>query len=672
MPERSTSRVLRRLLVGLAIASLGCHQIVSTELENLPGAFHPIMEGYPETDVSCAPFAETEPAPRTIKNYQNAEPWNLSLQETLAIAMGNNPRIAALGTQPGEVGTAIAAHQAMFDPVINIAESYTYYNQQEFNPIYLSIIEPGADAFTLDVIGNLFGPELTPRNITSGAATNPNQPINPGFGLFAYGKRFSHGGIGTLHYDLNYRDFGPLNQNLFIINPAYQTSMLAKIEQPLAQGFGKKFNEASILIARSNQAQALGDFEAQVQQLSLDVMQTYWSLYLAQQVTRVRHASLKQSQSTLRSEQRRLKTGVGSTASVALALKRFETFRALHLEAINQVLTIELTLRELMGITPTDGRRIVPVDRPQEAEFAPDWTIALEETMNFRSDVRAQRHAIRAAELDLFRERNGLKPDLTASAAIATTGADSSLSQANGSMFDFRYLDAFASIAYSRPLGERAARAAVRRAQLALSRARHELRARELSARHDVAMAYKEIVTSYQLIEVQRARRDASRDSFEDQQRLYDRGLSTLDMLLDAQVELVDAENQLIKAQVDYNLALLRYSHAKGTILSDHGVTMAEELFASESVGLCQKLHAHFGRKSMPMAAMPSATVAPEDVIVPVTHQESVVPAQETLAHEEVIVDAPPAIAEQAASDSAEGLLAPAPIVETGVLRIDP
>jgi len=64
----------------------------------------------------------------------------------------------------------------------------------------------------------------------------------------------------------------------------------------------------------------------------------------------------------------------------------------------------------------------------------------------------------------------------------------------------------------------------------------------------------------------------------------YDAGTVTLDMLLDAQRRLADAEIAYYRALVDYNLAILQVHFRKGSLLERNGILLAEGTWAGFDV----------------------------------------------------------------------------------------
>ena len=124
-----------------------------------------------------------------------------------------------------------------------------------------------------------------------------------------------------------------------------------------------------------------------------------------------------------------------------------------------------------MGMTPFDNFRIIPSDNPTEAQYTPDMTAAIHESMQLRPELAAQRFAVRAADLELMRQKNGLLPDLSVSAVYGLSGLDNQFDQQLNRLFSNKYTEWRLGIRYTRQIGERAANAATQRSTRSKQRA---------------------------------------------------------------------------------------------------------------------------------------------------------------------------------------------------------
>lgn len=512
--------------------------------------------------------------PRTVRDpgEEDKKPWYLTLDEIKKITLENNKQIAYLGYRPGEAGTAIDLRLAAFDTFITAGGAWSNSEQQVLSNI--QVLGTGRNALTQKLFG---GPQAGYGvNSTLGGATQDVFSSLPGVEVLGLLKRNATGGLTRINYTLNYQNLNPVNV-FTALNPAWQSAVNLSFEQPLLQGAGVEFNRSPILIARANYEQQIKDFQSQVHTLLRDVELAYWQIVFTYQDLYSRQTGMEQALATWQKEKNKQEVGTGAVPDVAQAREQYEFFRAARLQALSRVLAAERDLRRLMGLPPDDDRRIIPADVPTVAEYQPHWQLAVSETMDFRPELAGQRFLVRAAELEVLRQKNGLYPDLTLSGTYSITGLDNQWDQSIRTLANGQFTTWVLGARYRQQIGERAAHASVRRANLALARERATLRNLEHTYLCDLHEAYQNVVTYYELIQVQKDRREAAAQQLEAREQFYKLGKTTIDVLLQAQTTFADALRDESQAIVQYNQSLARWEFAKGTILVNDNVLLVEE-----------------------------------------------------------------------------------------------
>jgi len=558
---------VRLALVGLLVA--GCHRpYFMTEVDY--AYYNRISGDYATRERFDDIEAVAQHAPPTVADFGNRQEWPLSLEEAKHFALAANKRIAVLGFTPGEQGTLIDTALSNFDAQIGFGGAWSRTERQ------ISNLAQGTsrDAF----VQNAFGPTAqgTGTTLTTGAATDGSSI--PAVNVFGIQKRNATGGISSFSYDLDYARNNP--SGFSSVNPSWNSILTFGIQQPLLQGAGVEFNRAPILIARAGMEQSVKDFDAQVRTLLRDVEVAYWQLYFSYQEVYSRKVGLELGLVLWQRAVAKLEVGAreGTPADVAQAREQFEFFKASLLDAENQLLNNEREIRRLMGVAPFDGYRIIPSDNPTEAQYKPDMNCAIHEAMNLRPELAAQRFAVRKADLQLMRQKNGLLPDLSVSAQYGITGLDNQFDQSLNRLFSNRYTEWRLGVRYQRQIGERAANAATRNAQLALSRERYHLTELEHETLNELDTGYRNLFHTFDKIETQRQRRRAAAVQLRTRRDRYETGLDTLDVLVRAQSVYADALRDEAQAVVQYNQALVAWEFAKGTILINDNVSLAEEI----------------------------------------------------------------------------------------------
>lgn len=548
--------------------------------------------------------------PRTVRDPESREKWEATLEEVKRFTMSNNKQIAFLGFQPAEAGTQIERALSVFDTTFELGNAWARTDQQVTNNV--QTFGTGRNVLQQNLAGSPVGQNAFGVNSTAGGATQDVNQTIPGGETISLTKRNATGGQTSINYTLDYTRTNPVSQ-FVAVNPAWRNVVSVEFEQPLLQGAGVEFNRAPILIARANQEQAIREFEVAVQTLLRDVENAYWQLHFTYQDLYSRETGMKQALATYQKEKNELEVGTGDLPSVAQAREQYEFFRAARLQALGRVLAAERTLRELMGLPPDDDRQLVPKDLPTVAEYAPNWQVGISEAMDLRPELIGQRFAIRAAELQVFRQRNGLKGDLTLNAIARVSGLDNQFDQSIDRLTDNIYTDWVLGFRYRAPIGERAAHASVKQAQYTLSRQQRTLQNLEHTVVHDLHEGYQNLITNYELIQVQKARREAATVQLEAREQFYRQGKTTIDVLLEAQTIFADALRDESQAIVQYNQALTNWEFARGTMLINDNVIVAEENASCVPAKLLER-RANMERYALPLAIHPGDRVHGSDL----------------------------------------------------------
>jgi hypothetical protein len=133
------------------------------------------------------------------------------------------------------------------------------------------------------------------------------------------------------------------------------------------------------------------------------------------------------------------------------------------------------------------------------------------------------------------------------------------------------------------PIGFRRAHVAMRNAELLLARERAILRDQQREIMHEVADAVSELDRAYAVLQTSYNRLDASRTQVGAVLAAYEADKATLDLLLEAQRRVSDAETDYYLSRSRYSLALKNVHFVKGTLLEYDGVFLAEGPWPGEA-----------------------------------------------------------------------------------------
>jgi outer membrane protein TolC len=428
-------------------------------------------------------------------------------------------------------------------------------------------------------------------------------------------KRFTGGGFAFVRndtvYDQNTQGFRGVPSD-------WDTSFSAGVSQPLLRDFGTQIGRITgprnrnvgssfntldrqrlpgdqfngVMIARINTDQQLLDFECAIRDMVSNVETSYWELYFAYRNLDAVISGRDSALATWRTVHAKFVVGAkdGEKEKEAQAREQYFLFKAQVQRALWTLYAAENRLRYIMGLTATDGRVIRPSDEPTTAMVAFDWSEIHCEALARSCELRREKWEIKRRELELIATRNLLLPTLDAHAVYRFRGLGDDLLNSSGSNPGPGGLpgDAFTDLTsgkhqewqlglrFSMPIGFRKELSAVRHQQLLLTKEKAVLRDKELELSHQLSDAYRELDVTYHLMQTNFNRRIAAKDQVDAVEVALDAGTVTLDLLLDAQRRLADAESAFFRSLVDYNLSIRNVHLRKGSLLEYNNVTLAE------------------------------------------------------------------------------------------------
>ncbi len=309
------------------------------------------------------------------------------------------------------------------------------------------------------------------------------------------------------------------------------------------------------------------------------------------------------AQEVLKREQAELQIGRGTVADVAEATQRLEQFNLDLVTRTSDVITTERQLRNLLGLPPADNRQIIPVTPPNEERVEFDWDTCLNEMMEEQPDIVQQKVLVRVAELQLLIARNQWLPPLSLNALdqlnglgqqfdgnypvmisgtlkmlelLARTPEKAACSDANPGN-DNGFLSWQTGFVYLMPMSTgRSPLANSRQAQYILLRSHAYLQQILHQTTHSLARFFLEVDADYKQYRTAARLRKAAAERLDAQRAYYEEGRITIDRFLDSVSQYATAVATEAQYKSTYNIALAALAEAKGTLLADRGIKVAE------------------------------------------------------------------------------------------------
>ena len=541
--------------------------------------------------------------PITLANLDEIEYWDIKLEEVVQLSLSQSKVLRDLG---GAILRSPATTETYWDPAL-----------QETDPRFG--VDAALSAFDAQFSTSVFGEknDKALNNEFFGGGTRILQ--QDVFSLQSQlTKRAVSGTELTFRHNTEYdANNAPGNQ----FPSAWNVNLETEVRHPLLQGSGMMFNRIAgpstipgvyggVLIARVNMDVELADFEIGVRDLVSNIENAYWDLYFAYRDLDTKIAARDAALDTWRRVHALFESGRrgGEAEKEAQAREQFFRFQeevqnALSGRMIDGTRTgngsgggtfranggvhvAERRLRRLMGLPPSDGRLLRPADEPTTAPVQFDWAQITHESVLRRAELRRQRFETRRSELEWIASKNLLLPRLDAVGRYRWRGFGNRLldSGGNNPRFDNAWEDLTSGdfqewqlgLELSVPIGYRREFSAARHAELQLCRSRAILREQEHYVLHNVASAVAEMQRAYLVSQTAFNRLEAARQQLEAVEAAFEADKISLDLLLDSQRRLADAQSRYYRILTEYAVAVKNVHYAKGTLLDYDGVYLSE------------------------------------------------------------------------------------------------
>jgi len=569
-----------------------------------PGGAEPKLEPVaavnpvPVKTVDSTPSVVAESAAKraeldlTRPGVQQSDPFSLSLQEAIRMALESNNTIAVVRDDVRISEQRVRGLRGVYDAFFSVSPTYnrnsttgsTATNDFTVNSSLTQELMTGAN-YSVFFNNSRTESAFSQAQVSSGAITTGSSAI----------------------YSSNYG---------------------IRLTQPLLRNLSIDGNRRNLKIARRQLQQSDADFRRQTIDTIALVQRTYWDLVFALRDQQNRQANLELTRENLRQVEARIAAG----AAAPLAKAEVETELANRegdlLLATQQVSTIEnnlkaLVLREATG--PEWARTIVPTDRPA-LDLAP---VAMDDAVR---DAMANRYELQRLKLaqdinDIDRKyfKNQTRPQVDLNGGFSLSGFarggpnDPITSNLFTSAQDVALLTAinntrasipgldpipnpsvtfpagpsFLSGGFNRslantlrgdapnysigvtisfPIGNRTAKANLATSEIEREQLDARLRSQEQTVIVEVRNAVQALDIARQRILIARRARENAEIQLEGERRLFEAGRSTTFLLFQRENALTNARNAEIRAETDYNKALADLQKATSTTFTANNI----------------------------------------------------------------------------------------------------
>ncbi len=367
------------------------------------------------------------------------------------------------------------------------------------------------------------------------------------------------------------------------LNSNAPTASLSYTQQLLA-GFGRDANTAPIVIARLQLEISYFQFKDSMQELVRGTISAYWSLVQARTELWAREKQEEQLSWAYDRLEAQFRAKIKNKGDVAQAKLAFAIIRANVIGARANVLQREAALRNMIGLPPEDGERIVPSTPPTRDQVQFLWEEINQTAQSRRPDLIELNLILMADQKRLVQNRNLAQPQLEAVAMQRWDGLSGRVQNGNRLSSSLDENNSWTmGINFSVPLSLRQSRAQVRNQELLISKDRANIQQNLHRIEHLLATSLRTIDQNFLQYEAFRDARQAARDNLEVRVGRFDAQVQEEIFLnyLQAVSDWGNAVASEVLTLTAYNAELANLELQTGTILETHGIRFVEEQFAS-------------------------------------------------------------------------------------------
>jgi outer membrane protein TolC len=362
-----------------------------------------------------------------------------------------------------------------------------------------------------------------------------------------------------------------------VVNPVYESQFTVEFRQPLLRGFGLDYNRSQILLAKNDKQISDQEFARQVQTSLLDVETAYWRLYQARRIVGVQARLLATFEQLYKKlEQRKEFDAIPVQINETKA--QLESAKADFIRICNEVRNAEDSLIALVNdpaLDLADDVEIIPTDNPLLDPMVLDRLAEAQAALDHRQEIEEAKLRINSARILVGVAKNQAMPRLDLIFQYAVPGLGTSANDAFSEVTKNDFHEYFVGVEFEIPVGNRARRAAERRAQLQQGQAIAGLKSAFEQVLLDVNVRVREVITQQFLIEPNLESAEASEarcDSIRVRAEAND--FLQISNELSAIRTLSVVRNDLLRSVVEYNIAIVELERSKGTLLDYYNIVI--------------------------------------------------------------------------------------------------
>lgn len=358
-------------------------------------------------------------------------------------------------------------------------------------------------------------------------------------------------------------------------DPAKEIGVVLQYDQPLLRGFGSDVMLSQIRLQRNAERDEIAALEASLINTVTTAERGYWQLVLAHRDLQIAQRNLDRGVEIRDKVKVRVDLGLDATqAELAEANARVQTREGAVLNARRNFKLASDQLKSDMNdpeLTLGSGILLVPADQPLDVPIELSLFDLLLTAMDRRPEMRQAVLSIDNTSIRLQVAKNALLPQLNMRLQTRFSGLEDDYSSAYSDAYDGQFIDYLLELNFEYPLGNRQAEAQVRQRTLERLQATIAYRNTVKQIVLDVIRSLRNVITDYQLIAQAKTTKLAAAESLRtlnvQLKETLTLDVNNLNLALQRQDSLAQAERAEIQAMADYNNSIANLYAAIGTAL---------------------------------------------------------------------------------------------------------
>ncbi|HEY7839598.1 MAG TPA: TolC family protein [Terriglobales bacterium] len=483
----------------------------------------------------------------------------LTLRDYLALVLANDTQIRVLLLANATAQNAVLAAHSPFDPNLTASFGSTRTLQPQTTQT--------SGATTLSQLG-----QITQIGFSQQLATGQQVQINFGSNRNSSNSLFS------------------------TFNPSIGANFGFSLTQPLLRNRSNLQNRTGTLVART-QLLVVGDqTQTQIADELVTAADQYWATVQARDEITVQQQALDLARKSYERDENALKLGALAPGDIFTSQAQVAQDQTQLLQAQSSYQQQVDLLRRLAGADLDPATRDLDVallddpsaEPPQAPLLSREQAVA--EALRQRPEVDALQRQGAEDSFRLAQARDALKPQLNLTGSygsnglagnsvgivtplgVSAAGTDTGLGTALHQIFAFASPTYGFSLSLSLPLRNSSAEAQLANSLISQTSDAYQQRTEEQQIRQEVLLADTRLRMAVEVVRSAGTARDLAQKNVDAEQQKYTLGSITVFELLQAQVQLSNAQLTLLNAYTSYQEAEIAYERATWTLFSKLGV----------------------------------------------------------------------------------------------------